>query len=71
MFQGKLQKQDCISTLPDGWKGVKPICKMLEFNHTADIHVSSDNRFVYGSNRGHESIVVFAVDQKTGKLSLV
>jgi len=28
-------------------------------------------RFLYGSNRGHDSIVCFAVDDKTGKLSLV
>ena len=33
--------------------------------------MSPDNKFVYGSNRGHESIAVFAVDQKTGSLSLV
>ena len=71
MCQGKLLKQDTVSTLPDGWKGVQPNCKTVEFNHTADIHVSPDNKFVYGSNRGHESIAVFKVDQKRGELSLV
>jgi 6-phosphogluconolactonase len=28
-------------------------------------------KFVYGSNRGHDSIAVFSVDEKTGKLTLV
>ncbi len=31
-------------------------------NHTADLHVSADGRFVYCSNRGHDSIAVFATD---------
>ena len=37
----------------------------MPYNHTADIHVSPDNRFVYGSNRGHESIVIFEIDSKS------
>lgn len=40
-------------------------------NHCADIQVSPDGRFVYGSNRGHDSIVIFAVDEQTGRLTLV
>lgn len=40
-------------------------------NHCADIQISPDGRFVYGSNRGHDSIVIMAVDQQTGALSLV
>lgn len=40
-------------------------------NHCADIQISPDGRFVYGSNRGHDSIPIFAVDQATGKLELV
>ena len=28
-------------------------------------------KFLYGSNRGHDSIAVFAVDQKSGRLTLV
>lgn len=40
-------------------------------NHCADIQVSPDGRFVYGSNRGHDSIPIFAVDSGTGKLTLV
>ena len=71
MDQGKLLKKDSVSTIPEGWEGVQPICKTVEYNNPADIHVSPDNKFVYGSNRGHESIVVFAIDQKEGELSLV
>jgi 6-phosphogluconolactonase len=40
-------------------------------NHCADIQISPDGRFVYGSNRGHDSVCVFAVDEATGGLSLV
>jgi 6-phosphogluconolactonase len=40
-------------------------------NHCADIQISPDGRFVYGSNRGHDSIVVLEADPETGKLSLV
>ena len=40
-------------------------------NHCADIQISPDGRFLYGSNRGHDSIIVLAVDQTTGSLDLV
>jgi len=40
-----------------------------DHNHCADIQISPDGRFLYGSNRGHDSISVFAVDQQTGKLT--
>ena len=40
-------------------------------NHCADIHISPDGRFLYGSNRGHDSVCTFAVDEANGKLSLV
>ena len=40
-------------------------------NHCADIQVSPDGRFLYGSNRGHDSICTFGVDEATGTLSLV
>lgn len=42
-----------------------------EHNHCADIVISPDGRFIYGSNRGHDSIAIFAVDQESGQLSLV
>jgi 6-phosphogluconolactonase len=50
-----------ISTLPEGF-GEKSFC--------ADIHLSSNGRELYGSNRGHNSIVTFKVGVG-GRLSLV
>lgn len=40
-------------------------------NHCADIQISPDGRFLYGSNRGHDSVVILAVGQQSGKLDLV
>jgi 6-phosphogluconolactonase len=51
-----------VPTLPEGFTGN---------NSTSEIEVSPDGRFVYGSNRGHDSIVVFRRNAKTGKLTLV
>ncbi|MDH5475735.1 MAG: lactonase family protein [Cyclobacteriaceae bacterium] len=51
-----------ISTLPEGYS---------EPNTCADIHISSDGKFVYASNRGHNSIAIFEVNANDGSLSLV
>jgi 6-phosphogluconolactonase len=51
-----------ISTLPAGWTGK---------NSCADIHLHPNGNFLYGSNRGHNSIVGYTVDQKTGRLELI
>ena len=50
-----------ISTLPTGWKGN---------TSTAEIQVHPGGKFVYCSNRGHDSIAVFSVGPD-GKLTLV
>jgi len=50
------------SSLPEGFDG---------FSIGADIQVHPSGRFVYGSNRGHDSIVMFAIDQETGRLRLL
>lgn len=59
---GRLKAKQTVSTLPEGFQGR---------NACADIHVHPSGRFLYGSNRGHDSIVIFAVDEKTGGISLV
>ena len=59
---GTLATIQTISTLPDGY---------AEVSHTADIHVHPNGRFLYGSNRGHDSIAVYAIDQANGQLALV
>jgi 6-phosphogluconolactonase (cycloisomerase 2 family) len=38
-------------------------------NSGAEIAVASSGRFVYGSNRGHDSIAIFAIDQASGTLT--
>ena len=42
-----------------------------EKSYCADIHISKDGRFLYGSNRGHNSIVVFSVNPADGELKTV
>jgi 6-phosphogluconolactonase len=59
---GALAELQTLSTLPAGFSGR---------SHCADVHVAPSGKFVYGSNRGHDSIIIFAVDEATGKLSVV
>ena len=40
-------------------------------NHPADIHVHPTGRFVYVSNRGLDSIAIFAVDERDGRVELL
>lgn len=42
-----------------------------EKSYCADIHISKDGRFLYGSNRGHNSIVVFSVNPVSGELKTI
>lgn len=39
-------------------------------SYAADIHFSPDGKFLYASNRGHESLAIYGVDAKTGKLTV-
>jgi 6-phosphogluconolactonase len=48
-----------VSTLPANFSGVST---------TAEIMVHQSGKWVYGSNRGHDSIVRFVIDQTTGRL---
>ncbi len=51
--RGALSSVASISTLPDDVDGAK--------NTGADLHFSPTGKFLYGSNRGHDSIVIYAV----------
>ena len=42
-----------------------------ETNTAADIHISSDGKYVYASNRGHNSIAIYGVNQQDGSLNLL
>ncbi|QNM84155.1 lactonase family protein [Polaribacter pectinis] len=41
------------------------------YSKAADIHISKDGKFLYASNRGHESIVIFEVNPKNGTLKTI
>lgn len=60
--KGVLSPFQSIATLPEGYEGQ---------NTCADIHITPDDRFLYASNRGHDSIAAFKVDKKTGKLTTI
>ncbi len=59
---GGLKPIQEIATLPEN---------VTEPNTTAEIEVHPNGGFVYGSNRGHDSIVVYKRDAKTGKLTFL
>lgn len=59
--RGVLSLLETLTTLPAGFSGA---------SWTAEVEVSPDGRFVYGSNRGHDSLAVFRVEAGTGKLAL-
>jgi 6-phosphogluconolactonase (cycloisomerase 2 family) len=58
---GQVFGQQIISTVPDHFFG---------HNRAASIQVDTAGRYVYVSNRGHDSIAVFAIDASSGRLSL-
>ena len=60
--RGALKELQSVSTLPG------PVERGFS---TAEVEVHPSGKFVYGSNRGHDSIVAFRVDEKTGTLTLI
>ncbi|MEC0183748.1 lactonase family protein [Paenibacillus peoriae] len=60
---GELTLLQSLSTLPPGIIDVE--------NTAADIRITPCGRYVYVSNRGHDSIVLYHVDQRSGKLKAV
>jgi 6-phosphogluconolactonase len=58
---GTLSEIQSISTLPAEYKGR---------SYTAEVQVHPTGKFVYGSNRGHDSIAIFTADPVTGKLAV-
>jgi len=59
--EGHYETVSSISTLPENYK---------EPNTCADIHCTSDGRFVYASNRGHNSLAIFEIDPGDGSLEI-
>jgi 6-phosphogluconolactonase len=60
--KGKLLDIQTISTLPADYQGT---------NTCAGLQVSPSGKFLYGSNRGHDSIVIYKIDQATGRLHCI
>jgi 6-phosphogluconolactonase len=58
--RGVLTPTQTVSTLPAGLKVA---------NSTAEVQVHPSGKFLYGSNRGHDSIAVFRIDPQTGELT--
>jgi 6-phosphogluconolactonase len=63
--RGTLKEIQTIRTLPEG---VESEGKGYS---TAEVQVHPSGRFVYGSNRGHDTIAIFAVDSSSGRLTAV
>ncbi|MFH1268296.1 MAG: beta-propeller fold lactonase family protein, partial [Planctomycetota bacterium] len=60
--RGVLTSLETVSTLPPGFEGE---------SNTAEVQVHPSGKFLYGSNRGHDSIAAFAIDPQTGRLRFV
>lgn len=60
--RGMLTELQTVKTLPENFSAQ---------NTCADIHMSPSGKFLYGSNRGHDSIVSFAIDERKGKLTYI
>jgi 6-phosphogluconolactonase len=58
--RGALKELHTVSTLPETFNG-ESTC--------AEVQVHPSGKFVYGSNRGHDSIAVFGFDSESGKLT--
>ena len=57
---GQLEALHSVTTLPNHYVGD---------SYTADIHITDDGRFLYSSNRGHNSIAAFQIDYESGHLT--
>jgi len=58
--RGALTTVQTVPTLPDGFTGP---------NTAAEIAVLPTGRYLYASNRGHDSLAVFAIEPDTGRLT--
>lgn len=59
---GATKRLQTISTLPKNYDGR---------NGTAEVQITPDGKFLYASNRGHDSLACYKIDANSGKLTLV
>jgi len=60
--RGVLHEAQTLSTLPPDFHGT---------SWCADVHAAPSGRFLYGSNRGHDSITIYRIEEPAGTLSVV
>jgi 6-phosphogluconolactonase len=60
--RGKMTPIQTIATIPADFTGE---------NNSAELALDASGRFLYASNRGHDSTSVFSIDARTGQLKLV
>jgi len=60
--KGVLNVLQTVSTLPEAYKGQ---------SSCSEVQVHRSGKFLYGANRGHDSLAIFVIDQKSGRLTLV
>jgi 6-phosphogluconolactonase len=60
--KGALSELETVSTLPPYWDGK---------NTTAEIAVNPSGKYLYASNRGHNSVILFSIDKDKGTLTFV
>jgi 6-phosphogluconolactonase len=60
--KGMLKELQTLPTLPADFKG---------YSSCAEVQIAPSGKFLYGSNRGHDSLVIYAIDSKRGTLKLV
>jgi 6-phosphogluconolactonase len=60
--RGILREIQTLSTLPEDFKGASTC---------AEVQISPSGKFLYGSNRGHDSIVIYAIDPRDGLLTCI
>jgi len=72
---GELSLVQTLSSLPQGWAATHtdpatfPNEVYSKPSHASELLLSPDDRFVYASNRGHDSIAVFALDASSQRLT--
>ncbi len=61
--KGTFAPQEVVSTLPEGAGKIE--------NSTAEVFIHPNGKFLYASNRGHDSIALFSLDPASGRPTLV
>ena len=62
LTDGGYEIKESTTSLPEGY---------TENAYAADIHISTDGKFLYASNRGPNTIAIFKVDANTGELTTI